>query len=40
MKECSGAWEAVSIHNERESVIFYRGEKGGEAQQKSLSMLQ
>lgn len=45
MKECSGAWEAASIHYERErvNVIFYRGEqggqKGGEAKQKRLNML-
>lgn len=41
MEDHSGAWEAVSICNERESVnvIFYKGEKGGEAKQKRLNML-
>lgn len=41
--ECSGAWEAASISNERVNVTLYRGEKegekGGEAKQKRLNML-
>lgn len=38
VKEHRGAWEVVSISNERISmkVIFLRGEKGCEAEQKRL----